>query len=377
MQIAFILYKFFPYGGLQRDFLRIARVCAAAGHQVRVYTMDWEGVREAGFDLRMQRPFALSGHGRNQRFVRWVQEDLARQPVDVVVGFNKMPGLDLYYAADGCFVAKAQKQRGLWYRFSRRYRHFSGYEQAVFGYGQKTEILMISEVQRPLFEQHYGTEAERFVLLPPGIARDRRAPDNAAEIRTQFRDEFGLGDDQRLLLMIGSGFRTKGLDRSIAALAALPEAQRVRTRLFVIGQDDPKRFQLQAKALGVSDRVRFFAGRDDVPRFLQGADLLIHPAYNENTGTVLLEALVAGLPVLCSDVCGYARYIEEAKAGALVRSPFSQEAFNRLLAEMLDSPERARWRDNALAYADSADIYSLPERAAERIIACGQAKGGC
>ena len=45
------------------------------------------------------------------------------------------------------------------------------------------------------------------------------------------------------------------------------------------------------------------------------ADLLIHPAYNENTGTVLLEALVAGLPVLVSAVCGYAHYIAEADAG--------------------------------------------------------------
>ena len=37
----------------------------------------------------------------------------------------------------------------------------------------------------------------------------------------------------------------------------------------------------------IRDRLK---GRDDIPRFLLGADLLIHPAYNENTGTVLLEA---------------------------------------------------------------------------------------
>jgi hypothetical protein len=36
------------------------------------------------------------------------EADLAGDPVDRVVGFNKMPGLDVYYAADGCYEDKAQ-----------------------------------------------------------------------------------------------------------------------------------------------------------------------------------------------------------------------------------------------------------------------------
>ena len=72
------------------------------------------------------------------------------------------------------------------------------------------------------------------------------------------------------------------------ALAHLPPAQRVRTRLIVIGQDAPEGFRRQAAALGLAAQVDILAGRSDIPRFLLGADLLIHPAYNENTGTVLL-----------------------------------------------------------------------------------------
>lgn len=92
-------------------------------------------------------------------------------------------------------------------------------------------------------------------------------------------------------------------------MASLPNAQREHTQLIVIGQDDPKPFLLQAAALGISKQVKIFKGRSDI-RVLLGADLLMHPAYNENTGTVLLEALVAGLPVLVTDICGYAHYEE-------------------------------------------------------------------
>ncbi|MBU3059908.1 MAG: glycosyltransferase family 1 protein, partial [Pseudomonas indica] len=148
---------------------------------------------------------ALFNHRRNEKFSAWLQADLARDPVDRVIGFNKMPGLDVYYAADGCFEDKAQTLRNPLYRRWGRYRHFADYERAVFAPESKTEILMISEVQQPLFVKHYKTPLQRFHLLPPGIAADRRAPANAAEIRAEFRREFELADDDLLLVQIGSG----------------------------------------------------------------------------------------------------------------------------------------------------------------------------
>ena len=370
MQLAFVLYKYFPFGGLQRDFMRIALECQARGHAIRVYTPIWEGEVPAGFDVRVAPIKAFFNHHRNEKFSAWLAADLARDPVDRVVGFNKMPGLDVYYAADGCYEDKAQTLRAPIYKRWGRYKHFADYERAVFAPQSKTEILMISEVQQPLFIKHYQTPRQRFHLLPPGIAQDRRAPANAGEIRAEFRREFQLADDELLLVQIGSGFKTKGLDRSLKALAALPHALKKRTRLIAIGQDDPRSFQLQAKALGVSDQVQILKGRSDIPRFLLGADLLIHPAYNENTGTVLLEALVSGLPVLVTDVCGYAHYIAEADAGRVLPSPFDQQQLNQWLADMLaDDERRAFWGCNGLAFADCADLYSMPQKAADVILA--------
>ena len=369
MQLAFVLYKYFPFGGLQRDFMRIALECQARGHAIRVYTPIWEGEIPRGFDVRVAPVKALFNHRRNEKFSAWLAADLARDPVERLVGFNKMPGLDVYYAADGCYEDKAQTLRAPLYKRWGRYKHFADYERAVFGRDSKTQILMISSVQQPLFVKHYQTPASRFHLLPPGIAADRRAPANAFEIRAEFRREFALAEDDLLLVQIGSGFKTKGLDRSLKALAALPERLKKRTRLIAIGQDDPKPFMLQMKALGLSDRVQILKGRSDIPRFLLGADLLIHPAYNENTGTVLLEALVSGLPVLVTDVCGYAHYIAEADCGRVLDSPFTQAQLNQYLTEMLsDDARRAFWSRNGLAFADCADLYSMPQKAADVIL---------
>lgn len=369
MQLAFCFYKYFPFGGLQRDFMRIALACQTRGHAVRVYTLEWTGDVPPGFEVVRVPVRALSNARRYAKFSDWVARDLKGRPADRVVGFNKMPGLDVYFAADPCYEEKARTLRNPLYRMSGRYRHFAAYERAVFAPASRTEILMISSLQQPLFEKHYGTPSSRFHLLPPGISKDRRAPANAPEIRAQFRAEFGLAEDELLLLQVGSGFKTKGLDRSLKALAGLPDELRRRTRLIVIGQDEPTGFQRLAASLGIGERVSILQGRSDIPRFLLGADVLIHPAYNENTGTVLLEALVAGLPVLATAVCGYAHYIEEADGGLVVPEPFAQSSLDALLVSMLADPAaRKRWQANALAFAETADIYSNAERAADLIL---------
>ncbi len=367
LKLAFCLYKYFPYGGLQRDFLRIALDCQRRGHHIRVYTLQWWGDVPDGFEVVIVPVDAVTNHTRYERFHDWVRQALQIHPVDGVIGINKMPGLDVYYAADSCYEEKAQTQRGWWYRLLPRYRHFSRFERAVFDPLCRTRILMISEAQRPMFEKHYGTPRERVHLLPPGISRDRIAPDNAGEIRSDKRRALGIADDEFMLLMVGSGFIKKGLARTLHALKALPADIRNRTRLFVIGEDNPAPFRRLILRLGLRSRVTLLSGRDDVPEFLLAADILLHPALDEAAGIVLLEAIVAGLPVLATDVCGYGHYVEEAGAGRLLSSPFSQQELNRTLLEMIQSEERETWKQNGLGFARSADIYSLHWRASEVI----------
>ncbi len=366
--LAFCLFKYFPYGGLQRDFIRIAERCRDRGYQIRVYTLSWQGEVPEGIDVVIVPVTAITNHKRYERYYHWVQDHLKKSPVTRVVGFNKMPGLDIYYAADSCYEDKAQTQRSQLYRAIPRYKHFSQFEQAVFDANSDTKILMISEVQKPLFQKYYQTPVDRFYVLPPGISRDRIAPENSEQIRADFRAEFSIAEDENLLLMVGSGFITKGLDRILLGLSSLPTSIQQKTRLLAVGQDSPNAFLRLAKRLGVSENVTILSGRDDIPRFLLGADLLVHPAYVENTGTVLLEAMVAGLPVLATDVCGYAHYIKDADAGKLVKSPYEQEEFDRLLLEMLTSDRRAEWHENGINFGKFADIYSMPDRAADEIV---------
>jgi UDP-glucose:(heptosyl)LPS alpha-1,3-glucosyltransferase len=367
MKLGFVLFDYFPFGGLQRDCLAIARQCVGRGHSVTLLARTWQGEPPAGLEIKLFGRHGLSNVRRNQWFLRQLAEAVPKESFDGLVGFNKMPGLDVYYGADPCYVAKVRRLKPAWYRWLPRYRHFAALERAVYGRGQSTTLLLLKPTEIPLYQEFYGTEPERFQVLPPGIARQSFTDSERCEIRHQVRQQQQWAEHDPLLLFVGSGFRIKGLDRAITGLAGLVQGGYPKARLVVIGQGSPGRFVAQARRAGVGERVHFLGGRHDVPRFMLAADLLVHPAYSENTGTILLEALALGLPVLTTDICGYAFHVDRAGAGIVLPSPFQPATFEEALRKMLAPGPRTTWSTQGLAYAAREDLYSCYEQAA-RII---------
>lgn len=367
MKLGFLLFDYFPFGGLQRDCLKIAEVCAARGHNATIFTRTWQGERPAGVGVELFGRRGFSNVGRNRAWLKQLATTLPQRGLDGIVGFNKLPGLDVYYGSDPCYAAKMARLKPAWYRWLPRYRHFAALEQAVFRRGAKTQVLLLTPQEIPLYQRFYETEKERFHVLPPGIQRREFQEHKRQTERLQLRASHGWPAEDRLLILVGSGFRVKGLDRAIYALASLPAEVRERTRLVVIGQNRPGEFAWQARRLGVAGRVHFLGGRDDVPEWLFASDVLVHPAYSESAGMILLEAMAAGLPVLTTDSCGYAFHVTRGGGGVVLPSPFQQNECNRALLQMLTSGEAAIQRANGMAYAAREDLHSCHERATNLI----------
>lgn len=367
MTLGFALFKFFPFGGLQRDMLAIASVCVDRGHRVTVFCSEWEGEQPDFLDIVLLPARGLSNHRRDAMFAESVLVAAKQAGIDRLIGFNKMPGLDFYYAADSCFAAKVAEERPRYYSLTPRARQFMRMERAVFSPEAGTRILLISAPECEVYRRYYATPAERMHLLPPGIRRDRIMPPDYEIQRRNFREQQGWRDGEKVVLFVGSGFRTKGLDRAIRAFAALMQDNK-HCRLVVLGHDKVPPFAALAADLKVSDGVHFLGGVDNVVDYLWSADVLLHPAYRENTGTVLLEAMVAGLPVITTDACGYAGYVRDAQLGEALPQPVSQASLNQALRKVLLSPSQP-WREKARRFAQESDIFSMPERAAELILA--------
>ena len=131
MKFAFTLIKYFPFGGLQRDFIRIAQECLRRGHHVDVLTPYWQGEIPDGLHVNVLKLNAFSNHRRRIAFARAVHTHSRPKKYDAIVGFSKMPGLDFYYAADSCFAERVTT-KPFWYQYLGRSRVYLSLERAVF-----------------------------------------------------------------------------------------------------------------------------------------------------------------------------------------------------------------------------------------------------
>lgn len=286
-----------------------------------------------------------------------------------------MPGLDVYFASDSCYLDTVMRERSALYRRGARYAHYVRCERAVFAPPSKTTALLHSARTGQLFVQYYGTESVRMHYLPPGVPRDCAPGSDAPQRRKALREALSLDTRDITLLFIASSFRDKGLERVLHAQAQMrldqPNAE---TRLLVVGDDKPARYRRLARRLGIGDAVNFLGPRDDVRDLMQAADALVHPAVSDAAGSVLLEALVAGLPVLTTAICGCAEHIASANAGIVLREPFSQRAMNEALARFVDGAFRARCADSGLRYAGTNDLHSMYIAGADFILQAPQDK---
>lgn len=363
MKIAFCLEHYFLYGGLQRDFLKIATLCYERGHQIDVFTMNWQGEQPAGWNIYPLGRLGLQNHVCSYRFSQELKKYLNKNTYDKVVGFNKTPDLDFYFAADPCYKALTHKTKSFWHYLSPRYKMYNALEERVLT-NSKTKIFCLTHQQVESFEKYYPGAEKKIILLPPGIDRAHCAKDDAEKIRTDFREKLGRTENDFILLMLGSGFKAKGLDRALRSLASLKKKHNV--YLYVLGEGPITIFKRLAKKLGIESRVYFMNGQKNVSEWLQTADLLIHPAYLELAGHVLIEAIVAGLGVVTTDVCGYAEYVKRAQSGIVLPSPFSQSELNKILEAILNSKLlRAKWRQNGISFGQENQLYNMHEKVVE------------
>jgi glycosyltransferase involved in cell wall biosynthesis len=136
----------------------------------------------------------------------------------------------------------------------------------------------------------------------------------------------------RILLSTSRLVAQKGVDVAIRALPHLPAHT-----LVVLGEG-PERERLEALAeeLGVRDRVHLPGRVPDVAAWLRRAEVYVHPARWEGFGLGVLEAMLAGLPVVASRVSSLPELVVDRETGLLV-PPDDPEALAQAVASVAPS----------------------------------------
>lgn len=155
------------------------------------------------------------------------------------------------------------------------------------------------------------------IIQPETIFRDRLT---ASKLLAQnFRQRYELLDKQ-IILYVGRLARVKSIDRLIAAFSIV--ARKYPDALVVLVGEGPELNSLRtiAAQMGVSDKVRFVGRSEGVElaAWYRIGDLFVLPSNFEPFGAVVNEALISGIPVICSDKAGARVLVRDGVNGTII-----------------------------------------------------------
>jgi glycosyltransferase involved in cell wall biosynthesis len=233
-----------------------------------------------------------------------------------------------------------------------------------------THFVAVSEHVAGTNRRALGVPAERTTVIYRGRDPEDYRPARP-ERRTALRRDLGLGEDERVILNTARLLDRKGQHELIAAM---PEVVRAHPRAhLLIAGEGPERAALERAVadFGLDDRVTLLGTRQDVPDLLAAADLFVTPSHYEGHGGSLIEAMLAGLPIVATDTPPHRESIEPGVTGLAVplRDP---AALSAAIVRLLDHPERAREmgaaaREAARVRFDVAEIARLHEALYRRV----------
>jgi glycosyltransferase involved in cell wall biosynthesis len=274
---------------------------------------------------RLHIPWSLAKFGhwgnilslpRNLMLVAQIKRYIRTNHIQLVHANEHWVGPSSYWAAKQCGIpAICHFRTGLDDLTPGRIRKYL--------YGRFDRVVAVAEVLKAQLSKHVE-HPERVTVVRDGVEPFPDEPKYYPQRRS------------RIVINVGAIYHVKG--QAIILEQAIPwlKADRKHFILFVGGtRQDPEYFE-QMRQLVVTERlsrqVRFLGPREDVPRLLRAADVLVAYSTVEGVPRVVMEAMFAGRPVIVSNTPGMAEVVVDGEVGRILN--FDDKA--NLLSQCLD-----------------------------------------
>lgn len=318
MKLAIIRQKYSAFGGAERFIERLLPGLADHHVDVSLIARKWAGEAHSPMHWVPCNPFYVGSAWRDKSFAKAACRKVAEGGYDLVQSHERLSCCDIFRAGDGVHAAwleARQKYLGeslAWLKFNRFHANSLRAEARMFASQRLKRVICISNMVREDVQHFYEVADAKLVTIYNGIDLGNFSVDCVAN-KSEVRQKLQIPAEALVYVFVGSGFKRKGLEVAIRALP--PEAH-----LIVVGKDkETARFQKIATETGANDaqskRVHFVGPQKDVRPYYGAADAFVFPTIYEPFGSVVLEAMACGLPVITTDRCGAGELINQGVEG--------------------------------------------------------------
>ena len=386
MKIALVVYQYSDSkGGVERYVSDLSRGLLNLGHEVHIFCHRHENTEHRTQNTEDRNPqFAIRNPKSEIIFhpvsVNWdfyaplrhisfanesarMLKESRQGGIDIIQGFGRTYYQDVLRFGSGChweYLKQTHPAVNTFFgrclvRLNPRHALSLRLEKKSFAPGSYKKVICISNLVKREVRDYYAVPEEAITVIHNAVDVQRFTPQNRNNYREKIRAESGFKPEEIVILFVGSGFERKGLRYAIEGLALVDK--NIPIKLLVIGKGKVRKYRDLAESKGLGDRILFLGTTKGIERYYSAADIFLFPTLYDAFGTVVLEAMASGLPVIVSNQSGAAEVVAHAQDGFVINPRDSAEIARRIT--YLADPV---WRENmGKAARATALLYSFDE----------------
>ncbi len=205
-----------------------------------------------------------------------------------------------------------------------------------------SKVIAISEKNKELLSVLHPSLENRITMIHNGIDTtwfESQLLSFSKSDREEFRkDTFHTDSLTPIITCVAELHPRKGIHYLLYAAQKLGK-ERENIKIVIVGSgQEMETYKHFIKTYQLEEYVLLLGRRHDIPQILKSSDIFILPSLNEAFGLVLLEAMMAGLPIIATRSGGVPEIIEHQENGLLI-PPQSEDAIVAAIKKLLTSPE--------------------------------------
>ena len=320
MKILMLTWEYPPriVGGIARVVHDLSKRLIKDGHEVTVVTYrDNADVPEYENDkgVNVYRVDNYMIHPNN--FIDWIMQlnfNMLSKATEII---NKEGGFDVIHAHDWLvtYAAKSLKNAYDIPIVATIHATEAGRNSGIHDETQRyindtewlltyeaTEVIVNSNYMKNEIQRLFGLPFDKINVIPNGINLSNFT---GIERDYDFRRQYAM-DNEKIILYVGRLVYEKGVQHLIAAMPKILSNYND-AKLIIAGRGGMMaELRAEASNLGLNDKIYFtgYLNSKQVQKMYKCADVAVFPSTYEPFGIVALEAMLAGVPTVVSDVGG-------------------------------------------------------------------------
>lgn len=352
MRVAMIIDSL-RIGGAQKLVTRFVSVAARQAVESTVISLEADPVPSnldlidsAGVDVEIFSSRSLLDVGRLMRLIRY----LRMKKFDLIhthLSYANILGCLAGYFAGIPVIATLHSTS---HDPKQKRRLITQLEEMILR-GFARRILAVGYTVAAIYQPRLGSRT--IDIVPNGVPDPI---DLSLEGRECLRREIA-GDEKRVIIIsVGRLVLAKGYEDLIEAFAVV-RRQDSRVVLVIAGAGNlMEKIKSKVSALQIEGAVNCLGARNDVPQLLAASDIYVSSSHWEGLPVAMLEAMMAGLPIIATSVGDIPRVVTP-ETGILV-DPHEPDRLAKAISELVSAPAKARAM-GAAARTRAMQEYSL------------------